>query len=240
MMRTIHAVLVAGILAALSAQAAVYRFEVTGGGLGTGNWATFLINSSWIVPAEPSAPPGYEITYPDPVGTDSLTWRNRQAGYAVRTCLSCSNRGLSWLGVALSDTLPTRPSTAAMDTQWRDTQQVVVGGASRKYFRASNNPWPNPVRRYQSAFLEGVGTVYFHEREGESASYWYASLRLLQYNDLDIDTLWGNVLPGPTAIAPPARRGPAARLKPRRFDLHEMGIFLGRKSALREPLPSTR
>lgn len=97
MTRTIHAILMFAMLAALSASAAVYRFEVDGFGLGDEIWGEypFGMDSSRMVPPDPDAPPGYEITYPEPPGTDSLTWRHRRSGLAVRTCLSCPDRVLS-------------------------------------------------------------------------------------------------------------------------------------------------
>lgn len=139
--------------------------------------------------------------------------------------------------MALAST-PQIPSEA----QWVDTQHVTVDGVSRRYIRASQKHVGTFGKSTMTAFLEGIGQIYRNEKEnpGSSMSHWYAYFRLLEYNGLNIDTLWGRELPQPTAIAPSAHRRPATRLGARRFDLHEMGIFLGRKSALREPLPRTR
>jgi len=41
-----------------------------------------------------------------------------------------------------------------------------------------------------------VGTVFYHESNYFSVmSWWESSLRLLEYDGIDIDALWGDLLP---------------------------------------------
>lgn len=233
-------VFLAAAFCAASVGAAEYRFEVLNSGIGGSSWALVFIDSSFMVDKDSSAPAGYEITYPEPVGTDSLTWRNRRDGLVGRTCVSCESiYGVQWLPFALSSA-PLIPA----DSRLVETRQVGVGGEMRTYITAYS---PGGEVSTRSAYLSGVGTVFFQQTSNDDRisshgglAWWSASVRLLAYNGINLDTLWGNELPVPTSITSSARREPATRIGRRRFDLQEMGIFLGRKSALKTPLPQTR
>lgn len=230
-------VFLAAAFCAASVGAAEYRFEVQGSGTSFNNWAITGFDSTNMVPAEPEAPAGWEVSYPAPPGSDSVTLRHRQEGLRGRTCLSCTSGVYApWLAKALA-AAPFIPD----DAQGVDTQQVTVDGESRAYITASRVSASQGDGSFSTAFLEGIGPVYHSETGNEGTqSQWSSSVRLLEYNGINIDTLWGDELPAPTSIVLPARHEAAPRIGPRRFDLQEMGIFLGRKSALKAPLPETR
>jgi hypothetical protein len=242
MPRFVKWAIASAVLGVGSVQAAEYRFEVSG--RGSGSWGYTPIHLSFVVDKDSSAPAGYEVTYqPLPFGPDSLTWRNRREGLLGRTCLSCndSTHTVRWLPYALAPA-PLIPANSRVI----ETRQVSVEGKEHTYITAySPGLYANEPATF-SAYLSEVGTIFFAQinsgivsSHGTSTS-WSASVRLLEYNGVNIDTLWGDELPQPTAIAPNARHEPASRLKSRRFDMHEMGIFLGRKSALKTPLPRVR
>ena len=124
-----------------------------------------------------------------------------------------------------------------------DTQWVTINGASYEYLRyATNGPQGRSTvgNFFDLTYLKGVGPVFYQSGSLSSgtAGYRYHRFSLASFNDISLDTLWGKTL-YPLAIFPSARRA-EPRFAPRKFDLHEMGIFLGRKSALKEPLPKAR
>lgn len=123
-----------------------------------------------------------------------------------------------------------------------DTQQVFIQGTPYTYIRQGT---PGPGGRSTNGtysdktVLKGIGAVYYaHGGIGGTSGSWSNSIRLVKYNGINIDSLWGNTLTRPVAITPAWPRA-AKRYTDRRIELSEMGIFLGRKSALdrSKPLP---
>src|SRR5690606_8269766 len=133
-------------------------------------------------------------------GTDSLTWRNRREGLVGRTCVSCKGLyGVQWLPFALASA-PLIPA----DSRSVETHQVSVGGKVHTYITAYS---PGGELSTRSTYLSGVGTVFFQQISNVqttsshgSLAWWSASVRLLEYNGINLDTLWGDELPMPTSI----------------------------------------
>jgi hypothetical protein len=234
---------IAGCFAA-SAGAAEYRFDVYGvESLGLpSEWADIPSITSLSFPPDTAGPAGVQVSYPSVPGTDSMTWRVPRTGIAGRSCLSCAGVP-EWIRTAFTSghlALESRMQTdsMALANARTDTQQVLVAGASRTYIRTRTGYCCTLT--LDGTALVGVGTVYFQERYNPTArSYYLMRLRMLEYNGTDIESLWNSGVLPPVAIRPSTRRS-QPRLASRKFDLHEMGIFLGRKSALKEPLPETR
>ena len=222
------------------AGAAEYRFLMSGGGVAVSNWLVTVMDSNYINfgTPEPDAPAGVEITYPASPGTDSVFWRNRRNGWSARTCLSCAESSMTpWLARALA------PGPLIPEGNPADTQLVEVDGTMRSYITTRKETSSGVLQTFSMAYLSGIGIVWLSESyqnvsSGHNSNNFSAQLRLVEYSGINIDTLWGNVLPHPTPI-----HAAGARLRqvlpthaPRRFSPDEMGIFLGRMSVLKTPL----
>ena len=189
------------------------------------------MDTAYSFPAQPSAPAGVLITAPSPAGTDSVYWRIPRSGIGGRTCKTCQD----WLSTIFVEQHGIIPNSTYAE------EQVFVADSSRKYSKYSASQDGAPLRspdRTSKTILAGIGAVYFSANRSTTKASWSYGFRLLEYNGINIDTLWGTTLTGPVAIAPrKSAINPAVRT--RTFDLHEMGIFLGRVPQESRPVPAS-
>jgi hypothetical protein len=200
----------------------------------THNWAYAIPGSTPLI----YFPSQLDVTINVPEGSDTVTWSFVFNGDTItsKACRACAKDG----GLDLMLDQSPLSSTGILS----DTEQVSIQGASYTYLRYST---PGARGAYSSytdkTILKGVATAYYSEgtyAPGTNTGVWNNTFRLREFNGIRIDSLWSaGVLAGPVPIFPASRRA-EPRFAPRKFDLREMGIFLGRKSALREPLPKTR
>jgi hypothetical protein len=200
------------LLLALPALAAHWVYQLSGNSLPGIDWAQGTTGLVEVRTADTGAP--------------SLQWRKQVDSLPWQTVTGTPP---PWLADAQSENLAGYTLAALYD--------VVVNGVTRQYRRGTN--YASAVSFKTRDVLAGIGTVKYDATEVTFSSSGQnpiptvhgIGLVLKTYNGLKVDSLLATaVLVG---LAPSAR--PSLAPAARRFDLHEMGIFLGRK-----PRPATR
>lgn len=225
----------------LSAYAGAAEYVYLASGLGSSSFYRWMYDMEVLY-----TPPGDSVPQPLLIGTtldvlikvtvqpgsDSLTWQylshtmytlgpNEGPRVTCRTCTLPPGLAIMLNG------------SGSLGGQVSDTQTVTISGTAYSYYRHST---PSPQRDFPNGSyvdvteLSTIGRVYYEDgRYGGPSGTNINRIRLISYNGINLDSLWGTTLPGPTSLSPVVKKPAGRSIAPRRFTLREMDVFRGRR-----------